>query len=804
MLLPISWLKEFVDTSDIDIKQFCDRMTDTGSKVEGYEVLSEEIQNVKVGRVIAMERHPDSDHRFVCQIDLGSGEPTQIVTGAQNVKVGDLVPVACPVAKLPGGVTIKAGKLRGVESNGMLCSIAELGLTLNDMPYAIEDGILILNDDPDLKDALPGADVCELLGIRDQVVEFEITPNRPDCLSVIGLAREAAVSFDRTAAFHTPAVKGCEGEIGDILRVQVKNSELCPRYSARYVKNVKIAPSPLWLRMRLRAAGVRPINNIVDITNYVMLEYGQPMHAFDAACVEGSEIVVREATEGEQFVSLDSKPHTLKAGMLVIADERKPIALAGVMGGENSEIKDTTASVVFESACFLGSSVRTTSRALGMRTESSGRFEKGLDPENTMPALMRACELVELLGAGEVVGMCEKCGVIDVYGKPHVQTVLPFEPDRYIGLLGVSMPEEQMKRILASLELPVRDGKIYVPSFRGDVECMNDIAEELIRIYGYNNISSTKPILEIKTGEYTPEKAARESLSDMLTGLGLYELCTFSFISPRYYDKIRLPKESPRRRSVVIRNPLGEDTSVMRTTLLPSMLEVLQRNKNYHGKPFGAFENAAVYLPAESADIQPEEPIRISLGFYGEGDFFTMKGYVIEILKHMGVKNATFTACRDNPTFHPGRCATVLAENGAVLGVLGQAHPAVAEEYELGECYLAELDFGALFACGSTVKKYQPLSKFPASTRDLAMVCDEELEAGSIEAVMKKAGGKLLESVTLFDVYRGEQIGAGKKNLAFSLSFRAADHTVTAEEVDKAIKKVLFLLEKELGLTLRA
>ncbi len=804
MLLPISWLKEFVDTSDIDVKRFCDRMTDTGSKVEGYETLSEEISNVKVGRVTKMERHPDSDHMFICMVDIGEAEQSQIVTGAQNVSEGDLVPVACPPAKLPGGVTIKAGKLRGVASNGMLCSIAELGLTLNDMPYAVEDGILILQNDPDLKDCKPGQDVCELLGIRDTVVEFEITPNRPDCLSIIGLAREAAVSFDRGITFHTPAVKGTQGNVSDYLNVQVANADLCPRYTARYVKNVKIAPSPLWLRMRLRAAGVRPINNIVDITNYVMLEYGQPMHAFDAACIDGNEIIVREAAEGEQFISLDSKPHTLKAGMLVIADQKKAVALAGVMGGENSEIKDTTAAVVFESANFLGSSVRTTSRALGMRTESSGRFEKGLDPENTFAAVQRACELVELLGAGEVVGQCEKCGVIDVYKKPWKQTVLPFEPKRYIDLLGVPMKDGEMISILSKLEIPVEDGKIYVPSFRGDIECMNDIAEELIRVHGYNSIPSTKPILEIKTGEYTPEKAAREELSNLLVGMGLYELCTFSFISPKYYDNIRLSEGDPMRRSVTIQNPLGEDTSVMRTTLIPSMLDVLQRNKNYHGKPFAAFENAAIYLPAESADVQPEEPIRISLGFYGMGDFFYMKGLVQAIMQTMGIADLTYESFADSPTFHPGRCARVLAADGTVLGIFGQVHPLAAANYDLTEAYVAELDFGAIFKKSNREKKYRALSKFPSSTRDLALVCEEELEAGKIEAVMKKAGGKLLESVTLFDVYRGVQIGEGKKNLAFSLTFRAADHTVTAEEVDKAIKKVLVLLERELGLTLRA
>lgn len=794
MKLSMDWLSDFVDTDGIAVKDYCDRMTDTGSKVEGYEILGDDIENVVAGTITHIEKHPDSDHLLICTLECGEEQPRQIVTGAQNVFEGACVPVAKAPAKLPGGVVIKSGKLRGVVSNGMLCSIGELNLTLHEVPYAVEDGILILD-----REYTPGTDIRDVLKLRDTVVEFEITPNRPDCLSVIGLARETGASYNRKVSYHTPQVKESGDAISAYLDVSVE-SPLCKRYTARVVKNVKIEPSPLWMRMRLHAAGVRPINNIVDITNYVMLEYGQPMHAFDYKCIDGKKIVVREAEDNEKFISLDDVPHTLSKGMLVISDENKAVALAGVMGGANSEIKDDTSTVVFESACFDGTSVRITSRALGMRTESSGRFEKGLDEENTMGALERACELVEMLGAGEVVG-----GIIDEYKNPRSQTVLPLEEERINGLLGINLNREQMEDILKSLDFEIKDGMVFVPSWRQDVECMNDLAEEVIRIYGYNNIESTLFSAGVKIGEMHPKKRCRERINDLLVDLGFYECCTFSFISPKYYDKINMSADDPRRNCIVISNPLGEDTSVMRTTLLPSLLEALARNQNYHDRDEVAlFENAAVYIPDEDPSKLPAEPAHLALCFYGKGDFYRLKGIIDEILNELYIDGAVYSACRSNPTYHPGRCAELRAGD-EVIAVLGELHPSVASNYGFDRpVYAAEIDFEKLFASAGAERKYKPLPKYPSVSRDLAFLCEDELEAGTIEAVMRKAGGKLLESVKLFDIYRGAQVPQGMKSAAFKLSMRAPDHTLTDEEADKIVKKVLTLLERELSIKLRS
>lgn len=794
MLLSLEWLNEFVNTDGIEPKAYCDRMTDTGSKVEGFETLGEDIKNVVVGRIEKITRHPNADKLQICMLNVGKDELVQIVTGAQNVFEGALVLAALAPAELPGGVKIKAGKLRGEASNGMLCSIAELGLTTHDMPGAIEDGILILSEPCEI-----GMDIRDALKLRDTVVEFEITPNRPDCLSVIGLARESAASFTRELRLHTPVVKGGCGNAADYISVEVRNDALCPRYTARVVRNVKIAPSPLWMRARLRAMGVRPINNIVDITNYVMLEYGQPMHAFDYACLDGSHIIVREATEGECFKSLDDVDHTLRAGMLVIADENKPVALAGVMGGANSEIKDSTVTVVFESANFMGSSVRTTSRSLGMRTESSGRFEKGLDPENTMAALDRACELVELLGAGEV---CD--GVIDVYGGKKAPTVLPLDADRINRFLGVSLTCEYMEDILRTLGFGVADGKVFVPSYRADVECMQDLAEEVLRIYGYNTIKATPFVAGVKPGCLTAKRRFEQKLKGALCSIGYSEICTFSFISPRYYDKINMPADDSRRNSVVIKNPLGEDTSVMRTTLTPSMLEVLAHNDAHHDDGAALYEIARVYIPSEEKTQLPAEPRRIAVGMYGNGDFYAMKGVCETLLSEAGIRGATYRACASNSLFHPGRCAELYAE-GRPLGVMGELHPDVAENYGF-DCrvYLADLDFEALFALSSTERHYTALPKYPAVTRDFAFVCDEALEVGAIEDVMTRAGGKLVVGIKLFDVYRGAQIPEGKKSVALNVALRADDRTLTDEEADKCAKKILAAVESELGLKLRA
>ncbi len=804
MNLSMNWLADYVSVNDVAIHDYCERLTYTGSKVEGYEVLGDDIQNVVVARIVKMERHPDSDHLFICQMDCGAAADgiQQIVTGAQNVFEGAIVPAALPVAHLPGDVVIKAGKLRGVPSNGMLCSFGELNLTEHDCPGKEANGILILGEE--FADKI-GMDIREALDLCDTVVEFEITSNRPDCLSMIGLARETAVSFGRPLNLHTPEVKGtADGDkIENYLTVGIEAPDLCYRYSARVVKNVKIGPSPLWMRRRLRAAGVRPINNIVDITNYVMLEYGQPMHAFDYAMLDGAAIRVRRAADGECFKSLDDQDHVLDSSMLVIADEKKACALAGVMGGANSEIKDGTATVVFESACFLGSSVRVTAKKNKMRTESSARFEKELDPENTMPALQRACELVELLGAGDVVD-----GIIDCYPTHKPEVRIPLEVERMNKFLGVELSREYMISVLEQLECRIEDGDngatIIPPSFRGDLLSMNDIAEEIIRIYGYNEIKATYMNAETTQGGRNPKQAFEVALDRALYGMGLDQIQTFSFISPKFYDRIRMPADSALRKSVVISNPLGEDTSVMRTTALPSMLEVLERNNNFSNENVRLFEDATVYIPADNDSDLPAEKKVLTLGMYGGVDFYAIKGVLENILTLARIKDATFTAYTEDPAYHPGRCAKVIAADGTELAIFGQIHPVVAADYGFNQpVYCGCVDFEALWAHANTVIDYKPLPKFPATTRDFSFVCPEEMEVGAIMAVMTRAGGKLVENVALFDIYRGESIGAGNKSVAFRVTLRAPDKTLTVEEADKASKKILKDLEFKLGLKLR-
>ena len=798
MNLSLKWLHDFTNTDGISTKEYCDRMTDTGSKVEGYEVLGEDISNVIVAKVIKMERHPDSDHLWICQVDIGE-TVTQIVTGAQNVHEGDIVPAAIPVAHLPGDVTIKAGKLRGVESNGMLCSIAELNLTLHDMPEAIEDGILILGKDFEDK---VGMDIKEALLLDDTVVEFEITSNRPDCLSVIGLARETAISFDKPLSIPTPTVKelGDGDKIENYLSVKISDPDLCYRYAAKVVKNVKIAPSPLWLRMRLRAAGVRPINNIVDITNYVMLEYGQPMHAFDYAMLSGSAINVRRATDGELFKSLDDKDHVLDSTMLAICDEKKPCALAGVMGGANSEIKDSTTTVVFESACFSGPSVRVTAKKNGMRTESSARFEKGLDPENCMAGLLRACEMVQLLGAGDVVD-----GTIDVYPTKPEPTVLPLDVDKINKFLGTDISYDYMKSVLERLECKVEGNKITVPSFRADLTCMNDIAEEIIRIYGYNNIKSTCIYAETTQGGRTPKQQFEVDTEHLLYGMGFDQIQTFSFISPKYYDKIRMDSDSALRKSIVISNPLGEDTSVMRTTALPSMMEVVARNINFSNEDVRLFEMATVYIPNEEYNALPDENKVLTLAAYGKGeDFYALKGVIENLLESAGIEKAKFESYSSDKAYHPGRCAKIVDKNGNCLGVFGQIHPLTAQNYDINiPVYAAELSFDKIFDAADMTIDYKPLPKFPAVSRDFSFVCDEEVEVGTIEEVMAKAAGKLLEDIKLFDIFRGEKLGEGKKSVAFRVILRAPDRTLTVEEADKVSNKIIKDLSFKLGINIR-
>ncbi len=899
MNLSRKWLNEFVQV-DVPDREFAEAMTLSGSKVEGTAELGAEIKNVVVGRVLSMERHENSDHMWVCRLDVGGEQPLQIVTGAWNIHVGDLAPVALHDSTLPGGKQIQRGKLRGVLSDGMMCGLDELGLDERDFPYAAVTAAAILGDyhpiDPEKpsipadiepghkifgpvvcagagavapagegrwsvglmwtedgqpvgttvetrcqnihsmdlvayntktgaictladlhaeqrefphcipdgifvlrEDCKPGDDIRPVIGADDHVVEFEITPNRPDCLSVIGLAREAAATFDKPLALHTPEVKGgADGVLPELLDVETPDPELCPRYTARMVRNVKIAPSPKWMRERLRAMGVRPINNIVDITNYVMLEYGQPMHAFDYRYVNGGKIIVRRAAQGEKLTTLDGKEHTLNANHLVIADEGRAVGLAGIMGGLNSEIVDDTADVVFESACFDGTCIRKGALALGMRTEASAKFEKGLDPMNTLPAVNRACELVELLGAGEVVD-----GVIDILNHVPQPTRLKLEPDKINALLGTAVAGDEMVRILKKLDFAVDGGQVTVPSWRGDVERMADLAEEVARFHGYNNIPSTLMRGQAAQGGYSADQKVENRLGEVCRACGYSEIITYSFISPSAYDKIGWAQDEPLRESMRILNPLGEDTSIMRTTALPSMLEVLQRNHNYRNRDVRLYELGKVYLPG-GADGLAVEPKFLTLGGYGPGmDFFTIKGTVEAILKALRTQDAVFYPCADDPSYHPGRCAGVRAGEQHI-GVVGQIHPAVAANYGVdGELYCAELSVEALLAARGADPEYAPLPKYPPITRDIAVVCGEEVTVGALESAIRKGARGLLKQVSLFDIYRGKSVGEGKKSVAFNLVLRADDRSLTGEEADEDVKSILETLEKDCGAVLR-
>ena len=794
MKLNRKWInEEFVDLSSVSDKEYVEKLTVFGQKVETYERLDAQIKNVVVGKVVSIVRHENSDHMWVCQIDVGQTEPVQIVTGAQNVKEGDLVPAALHNSWLPGGIHITKGKLRVVASNGMLCSLKELDLTLGDFPYAIEDGIWIIEED-----CKPGDDINTVIGNDDTVVDFEITNNRPDCYSIMGLARESAAAFGKEMRHHEPVVKGSDaGSMYEMLDVVVPAENLCNRYSSRMVANVKIGPSPKWMRDRLRANGVRPINNIVDITNYVMLEYGQPMHAFDYRYVSSGKIIVREAEAGETLTTLDGNVRNLKPGMLVIADENKPIGLAGIMGGENSEILDDTTTVVFESANFNGTSIRQTALALGMRTESSGKFEKNLDPLMTVPAVERACELVELLECGDVMD-----GIIDIVNYVPQPKTLVLEPEKINALLGTEISKEDMVKYLNLLEIEVEGDTIKVPSFRPDLNLMADIAEEVGRSYGYNEIPTTA----FKTstqGGYTPQMVLESKTGEACRALGYSEIITYSFVSPTIFDQIRLPKDSVLRTTLKIQNPLGEDTSVMRTTALPSMLDILSRNFAYHNKAAKLYELAKVYLPTEG-QVLPQEPKYLMLGTYGEKEnFFTLKGEVEAIFSAMRVKKASYSAVKDNPSFHPGRCAMVTVD-GVQVGYIGQIHPLVAKNYGMDcEVYCAQLNFTSLFDLQLDPPTYTPLPKYPTVTRDLAVVCDEAVTVADCEDVIKGSAGKLLRNIRLFDIYRGTGVAEGKKSMAFSLELRADDRTLTDADSEGLMSKVLDALAKKLNATLR-
>ena len=898
MNLSRKWLDEFVQI-DANDKDFAEAMTLSGSKVELTHDLGAEISNVVVGRVLSLERHPDSDHMWVCQVDVARAEPVQIVTGAWNVHAGDLVPVALHKSTLPGGKKIEKGKLRGVLSNGMLCGLYELGLDERDFPYAaitpaallndyhpldkdkpsipadiqpgdkvfgpvvcaavtavevsgvnrfsctldtgsaavqtvtpcpnlhtgdlvayntktdtvctladlraeqaefphcIPDGIFILHED-----CVPGEDIKPVINADDHVVEFEITPNRPDCLSVIGLAREAAATFGRPLKLHEPVVRGgAEGSLAELLDVETPDADLVPRYTARMVRNVKIAPSPKWMRERLRAMGVRPINNIVDITNYVMLEYGQPMHAFDYRYVNGGHIIVRRAVEGEKLTTLDGKEHVLTTNHLVIADETRAVGLAGIMGGENSEIVADTTDVVFESACFDGTCIRKGALALGMRTEASAKFEKGLDPMNTYPAVQRACELVELLGAGEVVD-----GVIDVLNHVPQPRVLKLEPEKINALLGTDIAVDEMVTILRKLDFQVEGDQVTVPSWRGDVEGMADLAEEVARFHGYNNIPSTLMRGETTLGGWSDEQKLENLLGSVCRACGYDEIITYSFLSPACYDKIRWPKDYCQRKSFQILNPLGEDTSIMRTTTLPSMLDILTRNYNYRNKAARLYELARVYLPGGEDGLANEAKV-LTLGAYGgEMDFYAMKGVVEALLREIRAGDVRFegpTGAPSDASWHPGRCATVWSGSDCI-GIFGQIHPLVAQNYGVdAELYCAELSLDELMLAKGPDPEYVPLPRFPAVTRDISVVCGEAVTVGALEDAIRRGAKGLLKEVTLFDIYRGAGIPEGKKSVAFNLTLRSDERSLTAEEADEDVKGILETLERDLGAVLR-
>ena len=910
MNLSRKWLDEFV-TVHADDKEFDEAMTLSGSKVETTRYLGEEIHNVVVGKVLSMERHPDSDHMWVCQVDAGQGEPVQIVTGAWNVHPGDMVPVALHKSTLPGGKKIERGKLRGVLSDGMLCGMSELGLDERDFPYAaitpaallndykpldpskpsipadiqpgdkvfgpvvcakveavkaagdgrwtcqlsyaeadgpsgaivttpcpnlhegdlvafntkagtictladlraeqaefphcIPDGIFILHEEG----VKPGDDIKPVINADDHVVEFEITPNRPDCLSVIGLAREVSATFDVPLTLHDPVVKGgADGVLCELLDVETPDPELCPRYTARMVRNVKIAPSPKWMRERLRSMGVRPINNIVDITNYVMLEYGQPMHAFDYRYVKGGKIIVRRAKDGEELTTLDGQVRKLNRDHLVIADDTRAVGLAGIMGGENSEIVADTTDVVFESANFDGTCIRKGALALGMRTEASAKFEKGLDPMNTLPAVNRACELVELLGAGEVVD-----GVIDVLNYVPQPRVIRMDPERVNALLGTDIPPVDMYQYLERVNIvtekkdfPNGPADVIVPSWRGDVEGIADLAEEVARFYGYNKIPTTLMRGQTTLGSFTPEQKLENRLGELCRACGYSEIITYSFISPTYYDKIRWPGDYAARKSFKILNPLGEDTSIMRTTTLPSMLEILTRNWNYRNKSARLYEVGRIYLSGGEDGLASETKV-LTLGAYGEDiDFYAMKGAIEAILKDIRAKDVHFEGPSGAPSdasYHPGRCATVWSGSDCI-GVFGQIHPLVARNYGVdGELYCAELSFDELMNAKGPDPLYAPLPRFPAVTRDIAVVCGRDVTVGALEKCITRAGGKLLREVSLFDIYQGQGIPEDKKSVAFNLVLRSDEGTITAAQADEEVQDILAALESELGAVLR-
>ncbi len=787
MNLPMSWLRDYMDIDTIEASEYEHKMTMSGSKVEGTTRLGGEAENIKTGKVLKVEGHPDADKLVVCQVEVGEESPIQIVTAATNVFEGAIVPVAMHKSKIFNGQKITRGKLRGVVSDGMFCSTDELGTSKERAT-----GILILPEDTPI-----GVDVCKHLGLDENVVEFEITSNRPDCMSIIGLARETAATFGYDFKVSDPTdYKKIAEKAEDNATVEVLDFDLCPRFLGKVVKNVKIGPSPEWLQRRLSACGIRAINNVVDITNYVMLEYGQPMHAYDLDNVKGKKIIVRRANEGEILQTLDDQNRKLSSSMICISDSEKAIGVAGVMGGANSEVTDSTTTVLFEAATFNGTAVRRAAKALGMRTDASALFEKGLDVYNLDGAIERACQLMAQLGAGEV---CD--GTIEVCGDLKAPTILPFEPERMNDFLGMDISRNQMIDILTTLEFKVEGDKITVPSFRGDIESMADIAEEVARIYGYDKIPTTMMDSCVSCGGKTPQQKAEAKIKDSLVMSGFDEIITYSFTDPKENELLGIPKGDIKYDFVRITNPLGEENSVMRTTMLASMCEVLKTNYNKRISSASLFELGSIYI--NKGETLPDERKTVAIGMYGEGDFYTLKGAIENIFDCLGVKKAKFTANSENPTFHSGRCADIYC--GEVkLGVMGQAHPSIASNYKIGEeVYLAELDFASMFEVADSKKTYKALPKFPATTRDIAMVVEEKVCVGDISEIFEKEMDGILESYALFDIYRGAQIGENKKSVAYSLSFRAGDRTLTDDEVNAVMERILIGLKDKVGADLR-
>lgn len=800
----LSWIKAYVPDLDVTAQEYTDAMTLSGTKVEGYKKMDDHLDKIVTGEILSIEKHPDADKLIVCQVNVGK-ETVQIVTGADNVKEGDKVPVVLDGGSVaashqkgsqPEGVAIKKGKLRGVESFGMMCSIEELGATREMYPEAPEHGIYIFPED-----TRPGEDAVELLGLRDVVFEYEVTSNRVDCFGVTGIAREAAATFG--CKFCPPEVQptGNGEDVNDYVSVEVKEEELCPRYCARVVKNIKIAPSPSWMQRRLAAVGIRPINNLVDVTNYVMEEYGQPMHSYDLDTLAGRKIIVRRAEEGETFVTLDGQERKMDDSVLMICDGEKSVGLAGIMGGENSMITDSVQTVLLEAANFNGTNIRKSAKKVGLRTDASGKFEKGLDPNNAMEAMNRACQLLEEMGAGEVVG-----GAIDFYPKKKEEIRVPFQPEKINRLLGTALTKEEMLAYLERVELypDPETGEIVVPTFRQDILRSADVAEEVARFFGYDNIPTTLPKGEATTGKLPFKLRIEQIARDMAEHFGFHQGMCYSFESPKVFDKLGLSKEDPARKAVEISNPLGEDYSIMRTLPLNGMLTSLATNYNRRNKDVRLYELGNIYIP-ETLPLSslPEERMQFTLGMYGEGDFYTMKGVVEEFLAKVGLDGKiSFHPEAEKPFLHPGRQAKMWYE-GSLLGYMGEVHPQVAESYGIGtRAYVAVLDMPEVVKKATFERKYTGIARFPAMTRDISMVVPKKVLAGEIEEVIEKHGGDYLESYHLFDLYEGSQIKEGCKSLAYSITFRAKDKTLEEAEVSKAMEQILGNLEK-MGIELR-